>query len=84
MRVRSVKTVVLSRWQSEGKGARVRRSIGRPELRSVHLLFDIVSFSHRVKVRDVTFLVDRKAKTIFIIVLVYRDFLNFIILKIIQ
>jgi hypothetical protein len=40
MRLRTVKTVVLSRWQSEGKGARVRRSIGRPELRSVYLLFD--------------------------------------------
>jgi hypothetical protein len=33
MRLRSVKTAVLSRWQGEGRGARVRRSIGRPELR---------------------------------------------------
>ena len=31
---RLVEKVVLSQWQSEGRGARVRRSIGRPELRS--------------------------------------------------
>jgi hypothetical protein len=72
MRIRTVKTVVLSRWQSEGKGARVRRSIGRPELRSVYLLFDMVSFSIRVKGRDIKFFVDRKAKTIFITVFIYK------------
>ena len=27
--------VVESKWQSEGRGARVRRSIGRPELRNL-------------------------------------------------
>ena len=32
MRLREVSKVVLSKWQSEGRGARVRRSIGRPEL----------------------------------------------------
>ena len=32
MRLRKVSQVVLSKWQSEGRGARVRRSIGRPEL----------------------------------------------------
>ncbi len=79
MRVRTVKTVVLSRWQSEGKGARVRRSIGRPELRSVYLLFDIVSFSIRFKVRDIKFRVDRKAKTIFITVFIHRYFFIFTI-----
>ena len=26
---------MLSKWQSEGRGARVRRSIGRPELRNL-------------------------------------------------
>jgi len=31
---RSVSQIVLSREQSEGVGARVRRSIGRPELRN--------------------------------------------------
>ena len=30
-----VSKVVESRWQSEGRGARVRRSIGRPELRNL-------------------------------------------------
>lgn len=33
MKLRTVVNVVLSRWQSEGRGARVRRSIGRTELR---------------------------------------------------
>ena len=32
---KSVRKVVESRWQSEGRGARVRRSIGRPELRNL-------------------------------------------------
>ena len=32
MRLREVSKVVLSKWQGEGRGARVRRSIGRPEL----------------------------------------------------
>ena len=27
--------MVESKWQSEGRGARVRRSIGRPELRNL-------------------------------------------------
>ena len=27
--------VVESKWQSEGRGAKVRRSIGRPELRNL-------------------------------------------------
>ena len=31
--LRGVKKVVIAREQSEGDGARVRRSIGRPELR---------------------------------------------------
>ena len=35
MASRSVKKAVLSKWQSEGRGARVRRSIGRPELRNL-------------------------------------------------
>ena len=35
MRPRHVSRVVLSKWQSEGRGARVRRSIGRPELRNL-------------------------------------------------
>ena len=35
MRPRQVSRVVLSKWQSEGRGARVRRSIGRPELRNL-------------------------------------------------
>ena len=29
---RSVEKSVLSKWQDEGLGARVRRSIGRPEV----------------------------------------------------
>lgn len=29
---KTVTKSVLSQWQSEGKGARVRRSIGRPEV----------------------------------------------------
>ena len=33
--LKQVKKVVLSKWQSEGRGARVRRSIGRPELRNL-------------------------------------------------
>ena len=32
---REVEAVVESRWQAEGRGARVRRSIGRPELRNL-------------------------------------------------
>lgn len=32
MRARSVDKVIIAREQSEGSGARVRRSIGRPEL----------------------------------------------------
>ena len=32
---RSLAKVVVSKWQSEGRGARVRRSIGRPELRNL-------------------------------------------------
>ena len=32
-RSRQVLRVVQSQWQSEGRGARVRRSVGRPELR---------------------------------------------------
>jgi len=32
MKARGLSRVVLSQWQSEGRGARVRRSIGRPEL----------------------------------------------------
>jgi len=35
MKGRSVAKVVLSKWQSEGRGARVRRSIGRQELRNL-------------------------------------------------
>ena len=35
MKCRSLSKVVLSKWQSEGRGARVRRSIGRPELRNL-------------------------------------------------
>ena len=33
--MRGVRAVVESMWQSEGRGARVRRSIGRPELRNL-------------------------------------------------
>ena len=33
--MRGVRAVVESKWQSEGRGARVRRSIGRPELRNL-------------------------------------------------
>ena len=32
---KDVKQVVESKWQSEGRGAKVRRSIGRPELRNL-------------------------------------------------
>jgi redox-sensitive bicupin YhaK (pirin superfamily) len=32
---KKVTKVVESKWQSEGRGARVRRSIGRPELRNL-------------------------------------------------
>jgi len=32
---KKVTQVVESKWQSEGRGARVRRSIGRPELRNL-------------------------------------------------
>jgi len=32
---RGVRAVVESKWQSEGRGARVRRSIGRPELKNL-------------------------------------------------
>ena len=35
MKLKKVSKVVLSKWQSEGRGARVRRSIGRPELRNL-------------------------------------------------
>ena len=35
MKLKQVTKVVLSKWQSEGRGARVRRSIGRPELRNL-------------------------------------------------
>jgi len=35
MGIKSVEKVVESQWQSEGRGARVRRSIGRPELRNL-------------------------------------------------
>jgi len=35
MGVKTVETIVESKWQSEGRGARVRRSIGRPELRNL-------------------------------------------------
>ena len=34
-KMRGVQAVVESKWQSEGRGARVRRSIGRPELRNL-------------------------------------------------
>jgi len=33
--MRGVRAVVESKWQAEGRGARVRRSIGRPELRNL-------------------------------------------------
>jgi len=35
MKCRTLSKVVLSKWQSEGRGARVRRSIGRQELRNL-------------------------------------------------
>ena len=35
MKLKQVSKVVLSKWQSEGRGARVRRSIGRPELQNL-------------------------------------------------
>jgi len=35
MSVRTIKKVVLSKWQNEGRGARVRRSIGRSELKNL-------------------------------------------------
>ena len=35
IKLKQVSKVVLSKWQSEGRGARVRRSIGRPELRNL-------------------------------------------------
>ena len=35
MSCKTVTKVVESRWQSEGRGARVRRSIGRKELRNL-------------------------------------------------
>ena len=35
MTMKRVSKIVLSKWQSEGRGARVRRSIGRPELRNL-------------------------------------------------
>ena len=38
MSFRSVEKVVLSRWQSEGRGAKVRRSIGGANLRLVAFL----------------------------------------------
>ena len=33
--LKSIRKVVESQWQDEGRGARVRRSIGRPELRNL-------------------------------------------------
>ena len=42
---RSVEKVILSKWQNEGRGARVRRSIGRSELRYLILYkFSILKF----------------------------------------
>lgn len=32
---KTIKTIVESKWQSEGRGAKVRRSIGRPELKNL-------------------------------------------------
>lgn len=42
MGLKTVQKVVESKWQSEGRGAKVRRSIGRPELKNLDpfLLFD--------------------------------------------
>jgi len=44
---KAVTTVVESRWQSEGRGARVRRSIGRPELTNLDPFLMLDEFQGR-------------------------------------
>ena len=46
---KSVTKVVESRWQSEGRGARVRRSIGRPELRNLDPFLMLDEFQVRTE-----------------------------------
>ena len=45
MRAKSVEKVIESQWQSEGRGAKVRRSIGRPELRNLDPFLLLDEFS---------------------------------------
>ena len=45
MRAKSVQKVVESQWQSEGRGAKVRRSIGRPELKNLDPFLLLDEFS---------------------------------------
>lgn len=49
MKLKTVEKVVKSVWQSEGRGARVRRSIGRQELRNLDPFLMLDEFSGNAK-----------------------------------
>ena len=49
MGVKKVENIVESQWQSEGRGARVRRSIGRPELKNLDPFLMLDEFSGNSK-----------------------------------
>ena len=44
-KMKKIENIVESKWQSEGRGARVRRSIGRPELRDLDPFLMLDEFS---------------------------------------
>ena len=46
---KTVQKIVESKWQSEGRGAKVRRSIGRPELRNLDPFLMLDEFSGNAK-----------------------------------
>ena len=48
-KMKKIENIVESKWQSEGRGARVRRSIGRPELRNLDPFLMLDEFSGNAK-----------------------------------
>ena len=48
-KMKKIENIVESKWQSEGRGARVRRSIGRPELRDLDPFLMLDEFSGNAK-----------------------------------
>ena len=49
MGLKTVQKVVESKWQSEGRGAKVRRSIGRAELKNLDPFLLLDEFSSNAK-----------------------------------